>query len=297
MIRRTYLYTAAILLAAGNLNLRADSGTQTMPPVTVNGASELTEEMKTGAYGAPEWTQYRRFPTVRVYLQKAAWEAGVEQWWRGRFRRDGSAKHKFQEEIEIGLPYRMQFDLYENWTVDSARHVRHDSVAPELRWAPADWGKIPLNPTLYGEWTFTDKSVGPDLFEVKLLLGEEFAPRWHWGFNASWEQEVGGARATEIQLSQAVSYSLIDSKFGIGAEMVFRHESEAGLRSKPEYTFLLGPSAQWHITPQVHLDVVPLVGTTADSPRVESYVVLSVDVWPGEHGASRPGGPVSTRAN
>ena len=302
-LKRTRFSTvvaATLSVAASTCFFRANAQSNkpaSMPQMTVNGASDVAEEMKTGPYSAPDWTQYRRFPTTRVYLQKAPWEAGVEQWWRGRFFRDGSAVHKIQEEIEVGLPHRFQFDLYETWTIDSARRVRHNSIAPELRWAPADWGKIPLNPTVYGEWTFTDKSVGPDLFEIKLLLGEELAPRWHWGLNAAWEQEVGVHRATELAVSQAVSYTLVDQKFGIGAEMVFRHESEIGTRSRPDYTFLVGPSAQWHITPKVHLDIVPLVGTTAASPRVESYVVLSIDIWPGEQGPSRPHGPTSTRAS
>jgi hypothetical protein len=37
-----------------------------------------------------------------------------------------------------------------------------------------------------------DANQGPDVYELKLLLGEELAPRWHWGFNGVYEQEVGG---------------------------------------------------------------------------------------------------------
>ncbi len=85
----------------------------------------------------------------------------------------------FHEEVEVGLPYRLQMDLYENWISNDKGRLRHHDVAAELRWALADWGKIPLNPTIYGEWKFVDRSQGPDVYEIKLLLGEELAPRWH----------------------------------------------------------------------------------------------------------------------
>lgn len=228
-----------------------------------------------GPYQAPEWTTARRFSTTRVYLQKAPWEVGVEQWWMGRFFRDSTALHRFQEEVEVGLPFRTQLDLYETWASDQSGHMRHKDFDAELRWAPADWGKIPLNPTLYGEWKFVDG--GPDVFEIKLLLGEELAPRLHWGLNGAWEQETGGERGTELAVSQGLSYTLIDQHLGAGVEMVFRHEAANGSRSNPSMTFLIGPSVQWRPTSCSHLDIVPLIGTTHDSPSAEVYVVFGID--------------------
>ena len=251
-----------------------------MPPVVVSGTN--LEEQPVGPYGQPEWTTHRRFTTTRVYLQKAPWEAGVEQWWRGRFKRDGSSSHLFQEEIEIGLPYRFQVDLYENWVSDDDGHMRHDDFAVELRWALADWGKIPLNPTLYGEWKFVDPKQGPDVYELKILLGEELAPRWHWGFNGVYEQEVGGGRATEWSFTQGIGYTLRDQKLSVGAEMKFTHETAIGSRGNPEIKFLLGPSIQWRPSARTHLDLVPLIGITHDAPRVEAYVVFGFDFWPME---------------
>jgi hypothetical protein len=61
----------------------------------------------------------------------------------------------------------------------------------ELRYALANWGKIPLNPTLYGEWSFNDNA--PDVWELKLLLGQTFAHRWNWAANLTYEHENGGA--------------------------------------------------------------------------------------------------------
>ena len=267
-----------------------------LPEVKVSATPPLAETQAVGPYAQPEWTTRRRFPTTRVYVQRLPWEIGFEQWWRGRFFRDGSASHLLQEEVEVGLPYRVQLDLYENWTIDDDRRMRHHDVATEARWALADWGKIPLNPTLYGEWKFVDKTQGPDVYEVKLLLGEELAPRWHWGFNAAYEQEVGGSRTTEWAWSQGISYTVFDEKLNAGVEMKLSHETEKGSRDHAEISFVIGPSLQWQITRWAHLDLVPLFGTTGDSPRVEAYAVLSFDLWPGERGRE-PRGPTSLRGN
>lgn len=282
MMNKTY-YTAfslavTLFLTATTLaKAQSADAPVRLPEVKVTG--QLAEETPVGPYDQPEWTTHRRFSTTRVYLQRAPWEVEFEQWWRGRFKRNGTSGHLFQEELSVGLPYRAQLDLYENWVSDDHSHMRHHDVATELRWAPADWGKIPLNPTLYGEWKFVDKTQGPDVFELKVLLGEELAPRWHWGLNAIYEQEVGGSRTTEWAFSQGVSYTLIDEKLSAGVEMKFTHETAVGTRSNPEIKFVIGPSFQWRPWSWMHLDIVPLLGTTGDSPRVEAYAVLGIDLW------------------
>ena len=289
-----HLFKFWLVLAASPLFAQPSPPPQRLPEVKVLGeAQALREETPSGPYRQPEWTFQRRFPTTRVYLQKAPWEMGFEQWWRGRFNRDGTAGHLFQEEIEIGLPYRFQLDLYENWVMNDHRRMRHHDFSAEVRYALADWGKIPLNPTLYGEWKFVDGSQGPDVYEIKLLLGEQIAPRWHWGFNAIFEQEVGGGRATEWAFSQGVSYTILDNKLSAGLEMKFVHETERGSRGEPAIKFLLGPSVQWRPTARTHLDIVPLVGVTGDAQRVEAFVVFGFDFGPRKRDAGRA--PTSLR--
>ena len=274
--------TVLALLAAAAPARGADPGTNVtrLPEVTVFGQAHsiASEESRIGINQQPEWTFHRRFPTTRVYLQKEEWEMGFEQWWRGRFLKNGKQAHKFQTEFEIGLPYRFQFDLYEKFTSDERGRMRHLGVSPELRWALAEWGKIPLNPTVYAEWQFTDHTRGPDVWEVKLLLGEQLAPRWHWGLNLIYEQEAGGGRTTEMAWSQGVSYTVIDQKLSAGLEMRFAHETARGSRSQPEITYMLGPSVQWRFGSRFHLDLVPLFGITRDAPKVEAFVVFSMDL-------------------
>src|SRR5712671_2976275 len=126
-----------------------------LPSITVT-ASNLVEDIPVGPYKQPEWTTARRFPTTRVYLQQPPWGVGAEQWVKAQFPRGEAPNYLFQEEVEIGLPYRFQFDLYENWVSTDSGTIYHDDFAVELRWALADWGKSFLNPTLYGEWKFRE---------------------------------------------------------------------------------------------------------------------------------------------
>ena len=214
-------------------------------------------------------------------MQQQPGEVGVEQWVKAQWPKAQGPNFLFQEEVEIGLPHRFQFDVYENWARYSGGVVQHDSVSTELRWAFADWGKIPLNPTLYAEWTFRNRAVGADRYEVKLLLGEEIAPRWHWGFNAVFEQEVGQSRTREYSASTAFSYTVIDRKLSVGVELKVENEAPSDDTHIP-IEVDIGPSIQWRPTPSSHVDIVPLVGVTSDSPRLELWIVAGFDFGSGK---------------
>lgn len=56
--------------------------------------------------------------------------------------------------------------------------------------------KILLNPTLDAEYKIANH--GPNVFEGKLLLGEQLAPRLHWGANLVYERELRASRTTEL---------------------------------------------------------------------------------------------------
>jgi len=137
-------------------------------------ANALEEEKPDGANGEPPWVRNRRFSTTRIYIQQDPGEIGFEQWYRVRTFDGGQVTQRSQTEFEIGLPYRMQLDLYENAIHDNAdnRGWQQEEVAVELRYAFADWGKIPLNPTLYFEYAFCHE--GADGIEPKLLIGDDF---------------------------------------------------------------------------------------------------------------------------
>jgi hypothetical protein len=266
-----------------------------LPEVAVSGSatpSDLREEALVGENQQPLWTTHRRFATTRIYVLPP-WEVEFEQWWKGKFPRHGGPSHQFQSEIGVGLPYRFQLDLYENLQKSAGRGFRHQGNQVELRYALAEWGKIPLNPTVYGEWKFNHSA--PDAYEVKVLLGEEFASRWHWGLNVFYEQEVGGGRDSEMGFAQALSYTAIDEKLGLGLEMKMERASAPNYRGKPTVEFLLGPSLQWRPASRVHVDLVPLFGLTHDSPKVEAYVVVGIDLGP-KKSEDRGVNPASSRS-
>lgn len=289
-VRRTVIATAIIVIITVACAAAQDALTTTQSQPVIVRASILNEESLVGANQQPAWTAHRRFSTTRVYVLPP-WQVEFEQWWRGKFTRHGKSEHLFQSEIGIGLPYRFQIDVYEN--IAHADGATEATTQVEARWAFAEWGKIFLNPTLYAEWKFNGDA--PDAYELKLLLGAQLAPRWHWGFNLFYEQETGGARATELGFSQAVSYSAIDSKLSVGLEMNFEHVTERGSRGHPAIEFLIGPSIQWRPTPRAHLDLVPLFGATVDSPRVDVFIVFGIELGSGG-GSKEIAAPVSARA-
>ncbi|MBP7948004.1 MAG: transporter [Verrucomicrobiales bacterium] len=244
-----------------------------------------------GVYGNPAWTKHRRFATARVFVQRDPWEVGLSQWWRGRFYDGKSSRHRFSEEIEIGLPHRFQLDFYYDW-VHQKGETEFLDVAAEVRWALADWDVIPLNPTLYAEYKWTDEDMGGDVVELKLLLGDDIGENWAFGINFVWEQELSGEKTTEWQGTGGLSYTISDA-ISIGAEFKYVHETVEGSRGNPEHKVLLGPSFQWRPTHNTHLDIVALAGLTDDSPDLEAWVIFGVDFDFGGSGSKKVHQPVS----
>lgn len=245
-----------------------------LSPVVVEGrAGWLDEEAYIGETKRPEWTSRRRFGTTRVYIQYEPWEVGVEQWWRVRSYYDQNPRHLFMEELAIGLPNRMQLDLYYDWAHEGGR-TRNKDFAVELRWALADWDVIPLNPTLYAEYKATDGAYGSDVWEAKILLGDEITPRLHWAFNAVYEREISRGRANEFALTQGLSYTIIDQTLSAGVEMQYKYENEQGGRQDGERKFQIGPSLQFNPSRNTWINLVALFGCTRESPSVEGFIVV-----------------------
>jgi hypothetical protein len=275
-------FSAAALLAAHAMihAVEAQTNVTRLPEMVVtadtgdSGTDTLRQQEVVGPNQQPEWTTQRRFANTRIYVAPP-WQVEFEQWWKAQYLRGDKTAHLFQSEVSVGLPYRLQLDLYENVERTEAGSLRHQGNQVEVRYALADWGKIPLNPTLYGEWAFNEHD--PDKYEVKLLLGANISPRWQWGFNAAYEQAVGGARESELALSQGFSYTLIDQKLSAGVEMQMERRSSPNFSGFPEVEFNIGPSIQWRPIPRMHVDVVPLAGTTHDSPLFEGFLIVGIN--------------------
>ena len=241
----------------------------------------LRQEAPVGPYNQPWWTTERTFGTSRVYVFPPGTVEFVQHC-TPEFN-EGEVAHVFREEVEIGLPYRFQLDFYQNWNIENSDGFYKGSSV-ELRYALADWGKIPLNPTLYGEWSFNDRS--PDGLEVKLLLGDTFCHRWDWAANFTYENETGGEREREVQISHALTYAVIDRTLNVGVEALWEYKTAANSH-EADYEFLIGPSINVHPTRNSFLTVAPLFGATRDSPTAEIFVVAGFQF--------RFGGPATER--
>ena len=110
-------WSVAMLMAAvcGIVKLvKADepSPTVRLPEVTVT-EKALNEELPVGPNQEPKWTTDGRLGgTVRSYV-KPPWDVEFTHWWNPVSRRGENTEHQFFEELELGLPYRFQLDLYE----------------------------------------------------------------------------------------------------------------------------------------------------------------------------------------
>jgi hypothetical protein len=260
-----------------------------LPPVKVV-ANRFHDDEPVGPYGQPGWTTHRRFANTRAYVLPQG-QIELEAWWRGTWPEDSQPKERIQGELGVGLPYRLQLDFYINFEDPAGAEVEWDGAQVELRWALADWDRIFWNPTLYGEWKFVTE--GPDVYELKLLMSDDIAPRWRGAGNLIYEAQDSGDEETEIAVSLAVSYTLRDDKFYIGAEAKINRITAGGPDGAPDMEILLGPSFQWRPTPRTHVDIVPLFGLTDDSPVAQVFFVFGIDLGASEgHGLS----PTSTRS-
>lgn len=273
---------------------------QTLPPTVVTAPREqpyyVPEHIpstgrlneRVGPNNQPVWTTQRRFPTTRAYVL-APWQVEFESWWEGKFRKDGTERHRYLEELEFGLPGRFQFDFYWKIEQETGEETRWSDFQVEGRWALAPWDCIPLNPTLYGEYKFMEGDE-PEAWEAKLLLADDIGSRWQWAVNFFYEKQTSGAEEIEMGASAGLSYALFDPCLTVGIEAKYERTTAIDSRDDPEIEVLVGPSIQWHPTRRIHIDIAPLFGVTEDSPDMQIWVVFGFDLWPGTsaHSVSAP---------
>jgi len=264
---------AACLAQLGPRSFVLAEGGSELPPVKVV-AKRYRDDEPVGPYGQPGWTTHRRFATTRAYVLPPG-QIEVEAWWRGTWPDGSPPKERIQGELGVGLPYRFQLDFYQNWEDPSGGEIRWDGSQVELRWALADWDVIFWNPTLYGEWKFV--ANGPDVYELKVLFSDDLGPRWRGAVNLIYEAQDSGSEETEMAISAAASYTVIDDKFYVGAETKINRVTEDGPHGPPNMEILLGPSFQWRPTERTHVDLVPLFGLTNDSPVAQVFLVFGMD--------------------
>jgi hypothetical protein len=265
-----------------------------------------------GPYHQPRWSARGRFSADTDVYVLPPYSLSLDLDYHGTFpRHGGKSDHVFVQELEMGLPHRFQI-AWEFYQEVTNGHRQLQQTLIEARYAFADWGKIPLNPTFLGEYkwglgkNFSDtgdtsdeggESQGPrgvsDSYELRLLLGQEIGKLIEFAGNIFFEQAANGTREREMGFSTAWSYALRGEALKVGVETSYSNESEHGARSKAKNIFELGLSFTVKPSPHTRIDLAPLFGVTNKSPAAEVFMIFAIDFGTGAAGESE--GPVSAR--
>lgn len=243
------------------------------PPLretTVTGKRLLEEEKKVGAYQQPKWSTRRRFPEARIYVIPEG-SAQFEMWIRTAHPLNdvANSRYRTQYELAFGLGHRLQLDLYVETDQRGGGNFAIAREKIELRWALANWGVIPGNPTLYAELV-RNEGGAPPAAELRLLLGGELSRGLHWGANLAYERELSGAAQAQLYaVSGGLSYTLIDEKLHLGGELRLVSEDERNNRlSFSNSAILVGPSLLYRPHPAAQFALVLLGGVSLESGAV-----------------------------
>lgn len=265
------------------------------------------------AYGAPGSFSRSRFSTLTnaYVLPPGGIFAGLI--YEGDIDEHGPTDHLLTQEIEVGLPYHFGIAI-ENTAEHFNHETENESFSIEGRWALADWGKIPLNPTLFAEYKFGTGSIlheegpppppeeaaaaegegppdRPDAYEFRLLLSEEIAKHVEWAFNLFFEKENTGDRGREWGFAQSLQFPILlpHERLKTGLEMQYQNFTVKDTRGSPMHRFVFGPSFAFKPTANMRFDVAPLFGVTKDSPTCQVFAIFSYVFGPGgEEGGEAP---------
>jgi hypothetical protein len=263
---------------------------ETQQHVVVSAESEEAEHdqfTEMGEYAQPAWAERSRFSSTTSVYVLSPYEMFVGNIWEAIFRRHGKTLHDLTQEVDFGLLHRFEIGL-ENELGLVGSDAHETSVTVEARYAFANWNAIPLNPAISAEYIFgVGKSVKdatserdlrrqPNVVAVRLLLGQNFGDHFGYGLNVGLQQDVSRDSGREFEISQSVAYGAMKGKFEFGAEMRYVHNTPQ--RNPVDRDELVtGPMIGWKPTRQLRISLAPLFGCTGDSPRVESFVLVSYE--------------------
>ncbi len=261
--------------------------------VVVSGREAGEEFEEPGGYGQPQWAERSRASATTKLYVLSPFEVFLGVLSESDLLRHGSAVHDLTQEIEVGLPYRFELD-FENH-LGLARHRSGEMEASAgARYAFASWEKIPLNPAFSAAYRFgTGDEIADrfdprrdraqsDGYELRLLLGQEFVPRLQWAANIFFEHDLGSAGERAVGFTQDIAYLAITDRLEIGAEMRYTNATRKHDRRAAANEFVIGPSVNWKPNLHTVLSLAPLLGCTADSPRIAILAAVSLEFGGGE---------------
>lgn len=243
---------------------------QKINEVTVT-AYKYPLQTRVGEYNQPLWSTLRMFPSTRVYVMNPPGSAMYEKWFDIRDRRNGPAQIRMRDEFTFGLGKRLQLDLYSH-TVYDGKEGEQDfdwrGFSFEFRYALANWGKLPGNPTIYWETKMLDGGWG---IEPKLLLGDQLGKNGIWGLNLIYEGNVKPTREEqEREYAGTASYGYILNKdLTLGASAMYRNNDG----NSTEY--YIGPLLQYRFNGHSYLTLEAMPGLTQSSKASRSTIIFA----------------------
>jgi len=283
----------------------------------VAGAEEVvvTGDDIRSAYGAPGAFSRTRFTPLTTAYVLPPWQFYFGEIYEGDAFQHGPPDHLFTQELEMGLPGR--FGVAAETQLERFNDGGgFETVSLEGRYALADWGKIPLNPTIFVEYKFGvgpirheeippppgggEMEAGPpqrpNAYEVRLLLAQEFCNRWEWAMNMFFEKENTGDRGREWGFAQSIVTPILlpREQLKVGVEMQYKNFTVKDTRGNAENSFVIGPTVAYRITKNTRFDVSALFGCNEESPHAQIFAAFSWLLGPGG-GEEEAEAPVSTR--
>ena len=226
-----------------------------------------------GDYKQPAWTLVRKFPSTRVYVMTPPGTVMYEKWFDVRTPRDGTPSEvRMKDEFAFGLGKRLELDLYMHTVYKNNETLStfgFRGFSWEIRYALADWGKIPGNPTLYFEHKLLNGKQG---IEPKLLLGDRIGKKGIWGFNVIYEANLGGTNEEQKrEYAYTASYGkIINDDLTLGISHMFRYNDYEGT-SKEWY---VGPLVQYRFNGHGYLNVEYMTGLNDEAKKSRTIIIF-----------------------
>jgi hypothetical protein len=190
----------------------------------------------------------------------------------GWFKDDPTSELVLIPEVAIGLGHGFELSMLGEWVKPKGETTSFGAFLPELRYALAPWGELPLNPTLGLGYEFVPHD--PDVLKSSLYLSEELGDNWFWAGSFTYQKRTGGDRERELIGKMGLHYIAVPNKLSVGLEMKYEHAQTYGEDASSGHEFLLGPALIWRATDNITLRLGSEFGTTSGSPKNESTFTL-----------------------
>jgi hypothetical protein len=252
--------------------VKKDTTENTLQEVVVS-AKPYPQFKLVGDYKQPAWTLVRKFPSTRVYVMTPPGTIMYEKWFDVRTPKDGSpAEVRMRDEFAFGLGKRLELDFYMHTVYknnDALSTFGFRGFSWEVRYALADWGKIPGNPTLYFEHKLLNqKRQG---IEPKILLGDRIGKKGIWGLNLILEADVAKLRKDQNrEWAYTASYgNIVNDDLTMGISHMFRYNDV-----KQTQEWYVGPLVQYRFNGHGYLNVEHMPGLNDAAKKSRTIIIF-----------------------